>query len=265
MTESVRDVAADPARTRRSLLAGALGGLGAWFLGAAARVAPAEAAAGSYMVIGSEVNDAGSANTQLLTNSNVVAFKLLQNGPGTALMGYATPASGATRGVYGRADSPNGFGIQARNAGAEGTGAAIQAFGVANTGIEATCDNGNRYAVHANHEGSGGSAVFGESATGTGIYGTGGSRGVWGDSSAGNAVHGNSDTGNGVYGFSTSGYAGRFDGRVRISQYLDFPETFTPLNPPANTARLFIRDNGGKTQLCVIFPSGAEQIIKTEA
>jgi len=266
MTESVTNPLITQSRTRRSLLAGALGGLGTWLLSASARVAPADASAGSSLIIGSETNDAGSANTQLFTHSDVVAFKLLQNGPGTALMGYATPTSGATRGVYGRTDSANGFGIQARNAGAtEGSGAAIQAIGNANAGLEATCDNGNRAAVHGIHEGSGGSAVVGESANGTGVYGSGGSIGAWGYSAAGKGVYGSSETGTGVYGYSTSGYAGRFEGRVRIASYVDVPETFTPLNPPANTARLFVRDNGGKTQLCIVFPSGSEQIIKTEA
>ena len=46
---------------------------------------------------------------------------------------------------------------------------------------------------------------------------------------------------------------------------LDLPENATPQNPPANTARLFARDNGaGKTQLCVIFPSGGVQTLATE-
>lgn len=101
----------------------------------------AAGAAGANLIIGFEGNDAGASNTQLITNSNVVAFKLLQNGPGTALMGYATPTSGGTRGVYGRTDSPNGDGIQARNAAATGgTGAAISAFGQANVGARIDSD-----------------------------------------------------------------------------------------------------------------------------
>lgn len=42
-------------------------------------------------------------------------------------------------------------------------------------------------------------------------------------------------------------------------------EEATPSNPAANTVRLFARDNGsGKTELCVIFPSGAVQVLATE-
>jgi hypothetical protein len=97
-------------------------------------------AAGSTMIIGSEANNAGAANTQLLTNSSVVAFKLLQNGPGTALMGYATPITGTTRGVYGRVDSPNGDGVQGRNAGPAGTGAAVRGYGGENAGAVLSSD-----------------------------------------------------------------------------------------------------------------------------
>jgi hypothetical protein len=92
-------------------------------------------AAGSALIIGNSANNAGTSNTILTTSSSVVAFELLQNGPGTALMGYVTPGSGGTRGVYGRSDSPNGDGVQARNAGAKGTGAALHAYGQANIGI----------------------------------------------------------------------------------------------------------------------------------
>ena len=100
----------------------------------------AAGAAGSPMIIGSEANNAGAANTQLLTDSAVVAFKLLQNGPGTALMGYTTEATGTTRGVYGRVDLPNGDGLQGRNAGPAGTGAAIRGYGGENAGAVLTSD-----------------------------------------------------------------------------------------------------------------------------
>lgn len=49
------------------------------------------------------------------------------------------------------------------------------------------------------------------------------------------------------------------DGAVRLV------EMVAPSNGPANTGRLFCRDNGaGKTQLCVIFGSGAIQVVATE-
>jgi len=68
--------------------------------------------------------------------------------------------------------------------------------------------------------------VYGQSADGVGVagfgqadkgvLGVGGSVGVEGATDAGDGVHGRSTTGNGVYGESASGYAGRFDGRMRV-------------------------------------------------
>jgi hypothetical protein len=46
---------------------------------------------------------------------------------------------------------------------------------------------------------------------------------------------------------------------------IEFAEMTAPSGGAANTARLFARDNGsGKTQLCVIFNSGAVQVLATE-
>jgi hypothetical protein len=42
-------------------------------------------------------------------------------------------------------------------------------------------------------------------------------------------------------------------------------ERTDPSNPTANTLHLYCRDNGsGKTQLCVMFPSGSATVIATE-
>jgi hypothetical protein len=161
-------------RSRRSLLAAALGGLGAVTAAVFGTASRTKAAAGTPLIIGSQANDAGAADTQLLTNSNVIAFKLLQNGPGTGLMGYATPGVGGTRGVYGRSDSPDGDGVQARNAGAAGTGAGMRAFGGNNSGLEATTANAGRFAVKATNTSvasSGGGAVQGDGGQNIGVSG----------------------------------------------------------------------------------------------
>jgi hypothetical protein len=68
-----------------------------------------------------------------------------------------------------------------------------------------------------------------------------------------------------VKGFSGTGYAMHADGAMRVKHQLDIDEMTAPTNPAANTARLFVRDNGSKTELCVIFPTGSIQVIKTEA
>ncbi len=56
----------------------------------------------------------------------------------------------------------------------------------------------------------------GISETGKGVIGAGGEIGVEGATDSGDGVHGRATTGNGVYGESESGYAGRFDGRMRV-------------------------------------------------
>jgi hypothetical protein len=244
-------------QSRRALLAGALGGLAAAVATALGRPAPASAAAGSPMIVGSETNDAGSANTQLLTNSNVVAFKLLQNGPGTALMGYATPVTGGTRGVYGRSDSPNGFGVQGRNAGANGTGAAMQAIGVNNHGLDASATSVQAHAVHAVHDG-GGFGVYGDSASGTAVFGS---------STTGIGLSGYSTSDRALFASSPNGIAGSFAGDVEIAGgFLDMEELSSlPDAPPDHVARIYTRDNGAnKTQLVVRFTGGATVVIAAE-
>jgi len=144
-------------RSRRAVLAAAAGGAAA-LAAALARPARSAAAAGSALIIGSSTNNAGTSNTLLTTSSSVVAFELLQNGPGTALMGYTTPTTGKTRGVYGRTDSPDGDGVQARNGSTTtGIGAAIKAFGGKCTGVWATSD---------------GTAIYGDSLSGWGVVGS---------------------------------------------------------------------------------------------
>jgi len=58
----------------------------------------------------------------------------------------------------------------------------------------------------------------------------------------------------------------RFHGNQSIvSGYLELNEMTEPAAGAADTARLFLKDNGsGKTQLCVRFSSGATQVIATQ-
>jgi len=52
---------------------------------------------------------------------------------------------------------------------------------------------------------------------------------------------------------------------IRFQGTFDFVEQAAPPSPPSNTARVFSRDNGsGKTQLCVVFPTGAVQVLATQ-
>lgn len=45
---------------------------------------------------------------------------------------------------------------------------------------------------------------------------------------------------------------------------IEFAEMTAPAAGAVNTGRLFCRDNGGKTQLCIIFNTGAVQVIATQ-
>lgn len=69
-----------------------------------------------------------------------------------------------------------------------------------------------------------------------------------------------------VFGTALDTALGRIGaGIVNVVNLFEMPEVTAPANAPANKARLFVRDNGaGKTQLAVIFPTGAVQVLATE-
>ena len=53
--------------------------------------------------------------------------------------------------------------------------------------------------------------------------------------------------------------------RGTLTEYIDMEEMTAPAAPAANTARLYVEDNGsGKTRLMVLFPSGAAQQVAIE-
>jgi hypothetical protein len=101
--------AVDNPRSRRALLAGAVGGLGAWLVSAAQRVMPAEAASGDPVRIG---QISGSLSTTgLRARSGEPVFRAVQMGGGTGLRGES--ASG--RAVF--ATTETGVGVNARASG----------------------------------------------------------------------------------------------------------------------------------------------------
>ena len=193
-----------PARSRRAVIAGALGGAAALVAGRLASPGSASAAPGDSIILGSETNNAGNELTQVLSSSGDTSFRIV-NSVGTALMGHVQATTGTGRGVYGRVDTPDGDGVQARNGSAlNGNGAAIRAFGDKNNAVVATVTNSS-YAFHGS--GSTGVAIYGSGTQG-GVNGVG-YRGVIGETSSGGAsagVYGN-NTGSGdtygVYGRST--------------------------------------------------------------
>ncbi len=94
-------------RSRRALLAGALGGLGVWVASAIGRVAPAEAAAGDPIRMG-RLNRARGTSTELQTSTSKPAFWARQLGGGHAIRAEAETG----RAVMARAGS-NGTGVWA--------------------------------------------------------------------------------------------------------------------------------------------------------
>jgi hypothetical protein len=179
---------------------------------------------------------------------------------GRGLMGQANVGPSAT-GVYG--SSSNGFGVRGTGSkGVYGTGT-YGLFGVGN-GTEAAGvygeGTGSSYGVHG-HTSSGYAAMWGDStgAGGVGVLGdaTGGtgSIGVWGRGAVG--VYGlGSATGvsahgyyYGVYAVADFGYAGYFQGDVRITgTCCSSPELRTQMDDPADPANKYLNRSAVQSQ-----------------
>jgi hypothetical protein len=203
-------------RSRRALLAGALGGLGAWAAAVAVRVDPAEAAAGDPIRMG-RLNKASGTSTELQTSASKPAFRATQLGSGVALRG----------------DAGSGRAVMAI-AGQDGTG--VWASSPNHYGVSSECPSGT--AVRAVGD--------------TAVLASGGQFGVLASGDIGIQAGGDS-------------MSAQLTGRVYLDGPLDLVEQFTePTAPPASMARLFAREVGGKTELCVKFAAGAVQVLATE-
>jgi hypothetical protein len=266
------------------LLAGALGGIGAWAASAIGRASPVRATDGQPLIQGAD-------------NSGTLGTLVRISTSSTALQGLADATSGTTYGLRGRNSSTAGAGVYGVAAASSGGAAGVkgvsnseQGYGVQGGAFDATYtgvsgDSSDRYGVLgfsknligvkgiSQATGPGGAGVFGQSTGGnTGVMGSSGGipdakpkTGVYGDArqdSTSKGVWGYSLYGHGVHGESTTGWAGYFDGRVLTKKYHELVEISTPAAPASNHARLFVRDNGnGKTQLCVRFHTGAVKVL----
>ena len=190
---------------------------------------------------------------------------------GAAGTGGAIRANGKNNhGVVASTDSASKVAVKATNSVAGGTAGLFEntnggAFFNSGPAIRAYTAGGSNNDVHP--VGTEDNDAAGEFAGVTGVIAasTGNGSGLLARSVSGAGVYAISTSGFGVLGQSETGYAIYAAGRAAVGTYLDMFENAAPVNPPINTARLFVRDNGGKTELCVLFPTGAIQVIKTEA
>ena len=231
--------------SRRALLAGALGGIGALAATVIGRASPVRGGVDGDVVLGASNTATSTTRITNMANSS------------TVLSGE----SGSGIGVWGQSGSS--FGVS----------------GSSGSSIGVSGNSGSSFGVFGSSSASDRPATVGQSsAHSTGVLGVSGGEGgiptakpktgVYGYANQDNTssgVYGLSPLGVGVRGHSASGYAGYFEGRVYTNKWYELGEVANPAPPLANRARLFVRDNGaGKTQLCVRFHTGGVHIIKTE-
>jgi hypothetical protein len=260
--------------SRRALLAGALGGIGAWAAAAIGRASPVRGVNGEVIHVGDELT--GSQVTRITNNANPNTVIWGDNHAGVGVAG----TSDASYGVLGTSDTS--FGVSGESSNSDGV-RGLSTFGI---GVHGTSTSGRGVFGHSDTT----VGVFGDSNDAAGVrgagaigvegtsnnkfaYGVGGSNTAYG----GTGVHGQangvgsrgvnaySDQGHALHTDSPLGWAAYFDGRVFTKRHHDMGKVATPSSPGANTARIFVRDNGsGKLQLCVRFPTGAVQVLATQ-
>ena len=250
--------------SRRALLAGALGGIGALAATVIGRADPVRANDPNDVVLGTD--NTATTRTSITNYNNLATVFLVENatdlggGGGIAIEGKSGSSSGvlgnSTSGVGVQGNSVSSVGVVGRSTAASGAtfGALGRSESSAGIGV------GGRGAANSTGvAGYSGTGTFPAAKSKTGVYGyaaqDNASQGVWGHSPAGN----------GVVGSTSTGYAGYFSGKVYSTAFYELSEIGTPAAPAPNRARLFVKDNGaGKTQLCVRFHTGAVKVIVTE-
>lgn len=227
-------------RSRRTILAGALGGLAGLALGALGRPAETRAANGETVTVGGSFS--GTATTQLTVSTMqpaIAGYSTATTGTsdgvrgegyapnGIGVYGIARADSGPSTGVRGDTFSPSGTGVYGGGGSVGVSGYSSQAYGKGVDGYAYSSTSGRPIGVSGGSGHASGIGVFGQNTPGgpgvvgqsgsdvftppakTGVYGhstkDASSRGVHGRSSAGRGVYGQAGTGSGVYGSATSG------------------------------------------------------------
>jgi hypothetical protein len=220
--------------SRRALLAGAIGGIGALAATVIGRAAPVRAVDGQAVVVGGEYT--GSSATGFQTTDTLALY-----GDSVSQVGVAG-GSHSNSGVFGH--STTEIGVYGRST--ANVHPALLGLTVGNsTGVQGFSAATDLPPPAAKPK--------------TGVYGYAAQ-----DSSSFGVV-GESPAGIGVYGSSNTSFGGYFAGKVYTTKWYELGEVATPAAPGANKARLFVRDNGaGKTQLCVRFATGTVKVLATE-
>lgn len=175
---------------------------------------------GDQLGFGNGVTGTSASGTGVSGQSNSGYGLFGSSASNNGVQGRAS-ASGAS-GVYGE-NTAGGTAVTGRSSGmgvlGDSTNAGIGVKGTSATGVGVRGEsrggvpNAGVYGSSAN-----GYGVMGDSVASFGVLGvSSNSAGVRGQSTSNNGVMGSSNTGVGVYGSSVSGYAGRFDGRVRVN------------------------------------------------
>ena len=262
MTASLQPESKSP--SRRALLAGALGGIGAWAASAIGRASPVRAE-GEAMVVGGDYTAATSTTSLYDGTNDQTVLSAASAGAGTGVYGESQSGIGiwgkciSSYGVYGQSDSNRGVYGESNSS--------WGVYGSSNSSVGVYGNSGSSAAVHGQGGATDQPAIVGQSnGNSTGVLGVSGV-GALPAAKAKTGVYGyaNQDSSaKGVYGESPTGWAGYFAGRVYTTKYHEMQEISAPAAPAANHARLFVRDNGGKTQLCVRFNTGGVLVIKTQ-
>ena len=193
--------------SRRALLAGALGGIGAVAAGAMAKVSPVHAE-GEAIVVGGEYTDATSRTFLENSFNNDPVIETKSAGSGVGLLG-------ASVGSYGvRGESGSGSGVL----GTSSSGYGVYGYSSTNTAINAYNGGSGEPAIRG-YSPADGTAVMGTSGTiadakpKTGVYGyanqDSASKGVWGFSGRGAGLYGQANK---------NGYAVRANGRIKADK-----------------------------------------------
>lgn len=159
--------------SRRALLMGALGGIGAAVSGAVARVSPARAADGDPVIIGALNSSAGDTRIHTTSSDGAGLSATCTGDDGAGLVGRADHPTGSTRGVQGEAWAPAGVGVYGSSWSATGsaTGVAGRTSSTGGTGVRGVAVHyqGTNYGVYGESLSRSGIGVYGKATKTTGV------------------------------------------------------------------------------------------------